>query len=147
MWMRCRVGTVETVTAPIPPELVPLLESTAVAFVSTIGPRGEPQTTPLWFLWDDGVLRFSLVEGRQKLRNLRRDPRISFVVADPADPTWYIELRGRVDALVIDPDLSLERAVAEKYTGGHVDVEPPGTPRFAAGVVVEKTTSQLGHRT
>jgi PPOX class probable F420-dependent enzyme len=129
----------------IPPELVGLLESKAVAFVSTIGPRGEPQTTPLWFLYADGTVRFSLVEGRQKLRNLRRDPRLSLVVADPADPTWYVELRGHIEDLVADPDLSLERAVAEKYTGRHVDVEPPGTPRFAASMVVERVTSQHGH--
>jgi len=130
---------------PIPPELVQLLESRAVAFVSTIGPRGEPQTTPLWFLWDDGLLWFSLVEGRQKLRNLRRDPRISVVVVDPSDPSWYVELRGHVDGLNRDPDLLLERKVAEKYTGGYHDVEPPGTQRFASSVVVERITSQLGH--
>ena len=129
----------------IPPELARLLESNAVAFVSTIGPKGEPQTTPLWFLWEDGVLRFSLVEGRQKLRNLRRDPRISVVVVDPAAPTWYVELRGHVDGLTPDPDLVLERKVAEKYTGGHADVEPPGTQRFATSVIVERITSQLGH--
>jgi PPOX class probable F420-dependent enzyme len=133
------------VSAPIPSELHPLLESTAVAFVSTIGPRGEPQTTPLWFLWEDGTVRFSLVEGRQKLRNLRRDPRLSVVIANPADPTWYVELRGRVDGLAPDPELDLERRIAEKYTGRHVDVEPPGSLRFAARVVVERITSQRGH--
>lgn len=132
-------------TVSIPPQVVPLLESTAVAFVSTIGPKGEPQSTPLWFLWERNTLRFSLVEGRQKLRNLRRDPRISVVVVDPADPTWYVELRGRIDALTPDPGLELECAVAEKYTGRHVDVEPPGTMRFATSVIVEKVTSQLGH--
>ena len=116
-----------------------------MAFVSTLGPRGEPQTTPLWFLWEGGHVRLSLVEGRQKLRNLRRDPRISVVVVDPADPTWYVELRGRVDELVPDPTLDLERRVAEKYTGRHVDVEPPGTMRFATAVVVEKVTAQRGH--
>lgn len=124
---------------------MPLLESRAVAFVSTIGPRGEPQTTPQWFLWEDGGLRLSLVEGRQKLKNLRRDPRVSVVVVDPADPTWYLELRGRIDELVPDPTLDLERKVATKYVGDHVDVEPPGTPRFATSVVVEKVTAQLGH--
>lgn len=132
-------------TVPIPPELVPLLESTAVAFVSTIGPRGEPQTTPSWYLWEDGVLRLSLVEGRQKLRNLRRDPRISVVVVDPADAQRYVELRGHVDALAVDRELDLERKVAEKYTGRHVDFEPPGAQRFATSVIVEKVTSQLGH--
>ena len=134
----------DAVTTSIPPDLVPLLESSAVAFVSTIGPRGEPQTTPLWYLWDGHVVRFSLVEGRQKLRNLQRDPRISVVVVDPADPTWYVELRGRVDALTSDPELELERKVAEKYTGGHVDFEP-GARRFATHVIVEKVTAQRGH--
>jgi PPOX class probable F420-dependent enzyme len=131
------------VTASIPAELLPLLESTAVAFVSTIGPRGEPHTTPSWFLWEDGALRISLVEGRQRLRNLRRDPRLSIVVADPADPRWYVELRGHIDTLVPDPGLDLERRVAKKYTGHHVDVEPPGTPRYATRVVVDQITSQI----
>ena len=85
------------------------------------------------------------MDGRQKLRNLRRDPRLSVVVANPADPTWYVELRGRVDDLVPDPELALERMIALKYTGSHVDVEPPGTARYAATVVVEKVTHQLGH--
>lgn len=131
-------------SSEIATDLIPLLESDAIAFVSTIGPRGEPQTTPLWFLWDDGQLRFSLVEGRQKLRNLRRDPRLSVTVANPADPTWYVELRGRVEDLSHDPDLALERRVAEKYAGQHVDVEPPGTARFAATLTVERVTSQRG---
>jgi PPOX class probable F420-dependent enzyme len=129
----------------MPPELLQLLQSTAVAFVSTIGPGGEPQTTPQWFLWEDDALHLSLVEGRQKLRNLRRDPRISVVVADPADPTVYVELRGHIDGLDADPELALERRIAEKYRGSHEDVEPPGTPRFATRVVVERVTSQLGH--
>jgi hypothetical protein len=128
----------------IPEEFHSLLASTAVAFVSTLGRRGEPQTTPLWFLFRDGRVHVSLVEGRQKLRNLRRDPRISLVVVDPARPTHYVELRGRVDELVPDPGLELERAVAEKYTGAHTDGEPPGTARYATSVLVEKITAQRG---
>jgi len=131
-------------SAAIPPGLAPLLASTAVAFVATIGPGGEPQTTPIWFVWKDGAVHFSLVDGRQKLRNLRRDPRASVVIVDPADPTRYLELRGRVH-LRPDPQLALEREVAVKYSGEHVDVEPPGTMRFAATLEVDRVTSQAGH--
>lgn len=130
-------------TTSIPNELLPLLDSTAVAFVSTIGAKGEPQTTPIWFVWQDGVVRFSLVEGRQKLRNLRRDPRLSVVIVDPRDPTWYVELRGRAE-LRPDPDHALEQAAARKYRGEYTDVEP-GTARFAASVIVERVTSQSGY--
>ena len=129
----------------IPAEFHDLLSSTAVAFVGTIGKHGEPHVTPSWFLWDGDRVRISLVEGRQRLRNLRRDPRISLAVVDPARPTFYLELRGRIDDLTPDPGLELERAIAEKYAGTWTDVEPPGTPRYATSIVVERTTSQSGH--
>jgi PPOX class probable F420-dependent enzyme len=131
----------------LPEPLRYLLDSTAVAFVSTIGPRGEPQTTPLWFLHDDGRVRISLVEGRQKLRNLRRDPRISVVIVDPARPTRYVELRGRIEELVEDPGSALEARIAAKYapvapTAAEGDSADDGLPRFATSVLVEKVTSQ-----
>ncbi|RZU20147.1 hypothetical protein EV645_2374 [Kribbella rubisoli] len=129
----------------IPAQFHDLLSSKAIAMVGTIGRRGEPQVTPLWFLWDGERVRFSLVEGRQKLRNLQRNPAISLVVVDPAQPTYYVELRGRIDDLMPDPELALEQAVARKYTGNWTDVEPPGTTRYATSVVVERITSQLGH--
>ena len=129
----------------IPAEFHNLLSSTAIALVGTIGKRGEPQVTPLWFLWDGERVRISLVDGRQKLRNLRRNPSISVVIVDPARPTYYVELRGRIDDLVPDPELALEQAIARKYTGGWSDVEPPGTTRYATSVVVDRITSQLGH--
>ena len=50
-----------------------LLRSTAVAFVSTLGPSSQPQVTPIWFMFDGKAVSFSLVEGRQKLANLRRE--------------------------------------------------------------------------
>jgi hypothetical protein len=129
----------------IPEVFHDLLRSRAVAFIATIGKNGAPQVTPQWFLWDGQRLRISLVEGRQKLRNLRRDPRIAVAIADPDRPTSYLELRGRVSDLVPDPGFELERAIAEKYTGRWEDVEPPGTMRYATSVVVERITSQLGH--
>ena len=137
--------TESEVGVEIPDGFQDLLSSRAVAFVGTIGKDGEPQVTPSWFLWDGERVRISLVEGRQRLRNLRRDPRISVAVVEPARPTYYLELRGRIDDLTPDPELALERAIAEKYTGAWEDVEPPGTPRFATSIIVERTTSQGGH--
>jgi PPOX class probable F420-dependent enzyme len=138
------VATLTSMSVGIPVELAPLLDSAAIALVSTVGPKGEPQTTPIWFVWKAGTVHFSLVDGRQKLRNLRRDPRASVVVIDPAEPTRYLELRGRVH-LLADPQLVLEREVAVKYRGRHTDVEPPGTMRYAATLEIDHVTSQSGH--
>lgn len=128
----------------IPESMKPLLTSTALALVSTIGPRGEPQTTPLWFLWRDDAVHISLVDGRQKLKNLRRDPRVSVVIVDPAEPTRYLELRGRIDELVPDPDRMLERDVTIKYAGSDTDVEAPGTLRYATRILVDRISMQDG---
>jgi PPOX class probable F420-dependent enzyme len=127
----------------VPPEHHDLLGSAAVAVVTTIGRHGEPHSSPLWFHWDGASVRFSLVEGRQKLRNLRRDPRLAVVVIDPARPTHYVELRGTVD-LTPDPTRELERRVAGKYGGSDEDSEAPGTMRYAATVAVDRITAQRG---
>jgi PPOX class probable F420-dependent enzyme len=128
----------------VPEHFHPLLRSTAVAFVSTLGRSGGPQVTPIWFVFDGDVVRFSLVDGRQKLVNLRRDPRLAVLVVDPARPTFYVELRGTA-TLAADPGCDLEREASIKYTGRWSDGEPAGTLRFAAAVDVERITSQLGH--
>jgi PPOX class probable F420-dependent enzyme len=101
----------------IPEEFHPLLESRALALVSTLGPGGAPQITPIWFLFDGGRVRFSLVEGRQKLRNLRRDPRVSVVVIDPSRPTHYIELRGVAVAVVLAQQVGVPEP--RQRLGGH----------------------------
>ncbi|HEX3089446.1 MAG TPA: PPOX class F420-dependent oxidoreductase [Ilumatobacteraceae bacterium] len=128
----------------IPDDFHPLLNSTAVAMVSTLGPHGEPQVTPIWFMFDGDAVRFSLVDGRQKLRNIQRDPRVAVLVVNPALPTYYLELRGTAE-LVEDQECELERAVSVKYTGSWTDGEAAGTNRYAATVRVERTTSQRGH--
>ena len=75
----------------IPAEFHELLSSQAVAFVATIGKRGEPQVTPIWFLWDgERVLAFSKPHAR-KVENLRHDPHVMLAVGTPG-PDFDVEL-------------------------------------------------------
>src|SRR5262245_48504041 len=109
----------------IPETFKDILASTTVAHVATLGPHGEPQNTPVWFLWDGQRLRFSLTTARQKYRNLRRDPRVAISLVDPQNPYRSLEIRG-VAGLEEDPDHSLADALARKYLG--VDKFPYGQP-------------------
>ncbi|MDQ6641816.1 MAG: pyridoxamine 5'-phosphate oxidase family protein [Actinomycetota bacterium] len=59
--------------------------------VATIGGEGEPHLTTLFYVVDDGRIAFWTYGRSQKVRNLRRDPRISCLVEDGDD---YFELRG-----------------------------------------------------
>lgn len=53
------------------------LRSTPIAWLTTVGPDGTPQPSPVWFLWQDGVLVVYSREGTPRLRNIARNPRVS----------------------------------------------------------------------
>jgi PPOX class probable F420-dependent enzyme len=100
----------------IPSSYADVLGSPALAHVATIGPDGAPQVTPVWFDWDGARLLIGLAPDRQKLRNLRRDPRLAVSIVDPTDPTRFLEIRGRV-TLEDDPDQTVLARIIRKYTG------------------------------
>lgn len=121
-----------------------LLESKALAHVATIGPDGEPQSNPVWFDWDGELLVFSQTTGRQKYRNLQREPRLAVSIVDPANPYRYLELRGRVVEIADDEGNAFINGMAKKYLGqDEYPWHQPGDHRVVVKVRPERTT-QMG---
>jgi len=110
----------------IPEEYLDLMQSRALAHMATIGPKGEPHTTPVWFGWDGTHMLFSLTKGRQKYRNLQREPRLALSIVDPTDPYRFIEVRGRLVRIDEDPDRRFINWLAKKYI--NQDVHPYHQP-------------------
>lgn len=128
----------------IPDTHADLLDSTALAHVATVGPGGEPQTSPVWFDWDGTYLKFSQTTGRQKYKNLNAEPRIAVSIVDPTNPYRYLEVRGTVAAIDDDPDNAFIDSMAKKYI--NQDKYPwhqPGDQRVVVKVE-PKHTSQMG---
>jgi PPOX class probable F420-dependent enzyme len=127
--------------ADIPQEFADLLRITTVAHIATIGPKGEPQSTPVWFDWDGNTIRFSQTKARQKFRNLQRDPRIALSIVDPNNPYRSLEIRGKVVRIEEDPDLHFLNALTKRYLGR--DTYPwhqPGDEHFVIVIQPEYTT-------
>ena len=130
--------------ADVPQEFADLLRTTTVAHIATIGPKGEPQITPVWFDWDGNTIRFSQTKARQKFRNLQRDPRIALSIVDPNNPYRYLEIRGKVVRIEEDPDLHFLNAMTKRYLGR--DTYPwhqPGDEHFVIVIQPEHTTQPL----
>ena len=72
-------------------EIAEFLESSDKVQVATIGPDGAPHLTTLFYVLDEGKIVFWTYGSSQKVRNLRRDPRVTCLVEDGVD---YFELRG-----------------------------------------------------
>jgi PPOX class probable F420-dependent enzyme len=119
-----------------------LLERPLIAHLATTRPRGEPQSTPVWFDWDGTRLLIATGPASQKFRNTQRDPRLALSIVDPANPARYLEVRGRVAAVDADRDGTQLRAIIRRYTGAD---ELPGLKDERVILVIEPVhTSSMG---
>jgi PPOX class probable F420-dependent enzyme len=109
-----------------------LLEG-ATAILATNGPDGRPQLSAVWFLAEDGVIRLSLHTSRQKVKNLRANPALTFFILDPAAPTRYLEVRGDAE-VVDDPDYAFADRVGAKYGADLRAWDGPGASRVVVTV-------------
>ena len=80
----------------IPEKFRDLFNKKAFASLTTLMPDGSPQTTPVWCDSDGQHVIFNSAKGRQKDRNVRRDPRVAMAIIDPDNPYRYLEIRGKV---------------------------------------------------
>ncbi|TQL68445.1 PPOX class probable F420-dependent enzyme [Nocardioides albertanoniae] len=72
-------------------EIEEFLGSQLKVQVATVGSDGAPHLTTLFYVLDEGKIAFWTYASSQKVRNLRRDPRVTCLVEDGVD---YFELRG-----------------------------------------------------
>jgi PPOX class probable F420-dependent enzyme len=108
-----------------------LLDGKNFASVATLRPDGAPQTSVVWIKREDDTVLFSSLQDRQKVRNLRHDPRVSLSVFDLANPYASVEIRGTAEILP-DPDKRLPHELSHKYLG----VDPPGERDDQVRVIV-----------
>jgi PPOX class probable F420-dependent enzyme len=85
--------------ASIPDNVKDLSDRNVIVHLATINGDGSPQVSPLWIEREGDLFRISTAEGRVKLRNLRRDPRLGLSFTDPEDPGKMIAIQGRAVAI------------------------------------------------
>lgn len=86
-----------------------------IAVVATVGRDGTPQITPVWYGYEDGRLIVAANEDSAKVRNLRRDPRLSVCVYEGERGAEYAALYGRADVDTGDGVWPRVRAIVERY--------------------------------
>jgi len=128
--------------ATIPESFSDLLkQKKAFAHLATVMPDGTPQVTPVWFDYQNGVVRVNTAKGRVKARNMTQGAPVALAIMDPDNPYRYIQVRGRVRRATTegaDPHID---ALAKKYLGQ--DKYPwrqPGQERLI--VEIEPTSVQ-----
>jgi PPOX class probable F420-dependent enzyme len=101
----------------LPDKYADLLQKKAFANLATLNSDGSPQVTPVWVDYDGKFVRINSARGRQKDKNIARDPRVSLAIQDPENPYRYLEIRGKVvEATEKGADDHINK-LAKKYLG------------------------------
>jgi PPOX class probable F420-dependent enzyme len=109
-------------------EIANFITNSRTGTLATIGPTGLPHLTAMWYAVVDGEIWLETKAKSQKAVNLKRDPRVTFLLEDGMT---YDTLRGAsfegVAEIVDDPDM-LHRvgvSVWERYTGPYTEEMKP----------------------
>ena len=110
----------------IPDKYRDLFTKRAFASLATLMPDASPQVTPVWVDLEGDLVLVNTAKGRQKDKNMRRDPRVALAIIDPDNPYRYLEIRGRIAEITEDgADAHIDK-MAKKYLG--VDKYPYRQP-------------------
>jgi PPOX class probable F420-dependent enzyme len=112
-----------------------LIESDALAHLATINRDGSPQVTCIWVGLEGDEIVSAHLRDQQKLRNVRRDPRVSLSIEgteiQPPGLMQYLVVHGRA-RITEGGAPALLQELARRYLGPDVrfppmDDPPPGS--------------------
>ena len=126
----------------IPEKFADLFEKPVFGNLGTVMKDGSPQVTPVWVDYDGKFVRINSAKGRVKDKNMRRDPRVSLSLLDPANPYRYLEVRGRVVDITENGADDHINKLSKKYLGNPVyPFHQPGEVRVIYKIDPEKVNS------
>jgi len=122
-----------------------LLRERAYCQIATTMPDGSPQLTEIWVDTDGQHILINTSQGRQKERNVRRDPRVAVQVFEPNNDYRIFSVRGRVVEITEDGADAMIDRLAKKYLG--LDTYPmrqPGEVRVILKILPDKVIMAQG---
>lgn len=81
------------------------LTSEEIAWLTTVTPDGQPQSSPVWFLWEDGGFVICSLATTPRVRNTRANPRVAVNFNSDADGGDILTFEGeaRIEGTELAP--------------------------------------------
>ena len=105
-----------------------LLDEPVTAVIAVMGDDGRPWLTPVWFNYAGDRVLLNLAEHRRKTGCIRRNPQVTMLLMNPANPYHWVSLKATAEREVQEDDPAGGSRATEtidqswtKYTGA----EPP----------------------
>jgi PPOX class probable F420-dependent enzyme len=91
------------------------LRSDVIAWLTTVNPDGQPQSSPVWFLWEGGTFLIFSRPDRPKLRNIAANARVSVHLRGTEEGSEIATFEGTAEILRDAPPADEVADYVEKY--------------------------------
>ena len=99
------------------------LRDEQVIWLTTVGRDGTPQPNPVWFIWEDDSFLIYTQDTAYKLRNIRRNPRVSLHFDSGESGEDVVIFTGRASLDESAPLAHHHAPYLEKYRQGIADID------------------------
>ncbi|MGE0826629.1 MAG: pyridoxamine 5'-phosphate oxidase family protein [Candidatus Binatia bacterium] len=120
-------------------ELQEFLARPLIARLATSRANGTPQVTPMWFLYEDGIVYMSTRPSRAKVRHIKANPNVAVVVDVMEAPlkNKVVTFEGSVE-LVTTGVKEVTTKIYQKYMGIEGAKSPPAQQSIDAPRIILK---------
>lgn len=91
------------------------LDTELIGWVTTIAPDGQPQSSPIWFLWRDGVVLLYSRQRAPRNDNVEANGRVSFNLNTDPDGEDVLTMEGEARIDWSRPPASADAEYVAKY--------------------------------
>jgi PPOX class probable F420-dependent enzyme len=107
------------------------LREEQVAWLTTVRSDGQPQSVPIWFLWDGESFLIYSEPDRQKLKNIARNPRVGLHLNSNDRGSDVVRVEGRAEMTDGFPPADELPGYVEKYREAiaRIGYDPEGFAR------------------
>ena len=91
------------------------LERSMIGWLTTVTPAGQPQTFPIWFLWEAGEALVYSDHRAKRNANIAANPRVSLHLADDGEGGDLVIVEGEARVDPAAPPLTEHAAYLAKY--------------------------------
>jgi PPOX class probable F420-dependent enzyme len=102
-----------------------LMDTARTGKLATVRKDGRPHVVPIWFTMDGGDILFNTWHTRVKVKNMRRDNRVSICVDEEVQPFSFVIIEGEAEIINPTPEENLKWAteIGGRYMGADRAVE------------------------
>ncbi|HEV8044739.1 MAG TPA: TIGR03667 family PPOX class F420-dependent oxidoreductase [Rubrobacter sp.] len=122
------------------------LREEEITWLTTVRADGQPQSVPVWFLWDGAAFLIYSQEGSQKLKNIARNPRVGLNLNSSETGGDVVRVEGTAGVDESAPPADEVAAYVEKYRDSiaRISFDVDGFARaYAVAVRVTPTRWQV----